>query len=105
MCKETKKFQGNKKCATGTKNVPISQNEDYKDPMGAKCYLLSHIMALNYRVCRVCLVWPFVVLYGLAVAFHDHRIVWPSVIFCGLVWPFNGLTWSFMAEYRLFSRS
>ena len=58
----------------GTKNVPISQNEAHKITigMGAKCYL--HIMELN---CRVCLVWPYVALYGL---------MWPCMALCGLVW-------------------
>ena len=66
MCKQTNYVQGNKKCAggtknvrvqgnekcsKGTKNVPISQNEDHQDHLGAKCYLLWHIMVLNWRVC------------------------------------------------------
>ena len=51
----TKIVQGNKKSAreqktckgTKTKNVPISQNDDRKGHMGAKCYVLWHIMVLN----------------------------------------------------------
>ena len=68
LCKGTKNVQENKKCARkqkmckGTKNVPISQNEVHKRPMRAKCYLLWHIMVLNFRVCLVLalcgLVWP-----------------------------------------------
>ena len=61
----------------GTKNALLSQNEAHKVTisMGAKCYL--HIMELNCRVCLVCLVWPYVALYGL-VAFHDHGHVLPN---------------------------
>ena len=33
MCKGTKNVQENKKCAKGTKNVPISQNEGRKGHM------------------------------------------------------------------------
>ena len=49
--------------------------------MGAKYYLLWHIMVLN---CHVCLLWPYVALkdwpylalYGL-VAFHGYVHLWP----------------------------
>ena len=84
--------KSNKKCAKGTKNVPISQNEAHKGPIRAEFFYLSrHIMVLN------CLVWPCVASYGL-VAFHGHRHV------C-LVWYCMAFLWSFMVEYRNFSRS
>ena len=50
MFKGAKSVQGTKKIAQVAKNVPLSQNEVPKDPMGAKCYLLWHIMVLNCRV-------------------------------------------------------
>ena len=34
LCKGTKNVQGNKKCAQGANNVPFSQNEVHRDPMG-----------------------------------------------------------------------
>ena len=39
MCKETKIVQGNKRCAQGTKFVPLSKNEVHKETMGAKLVL------------------------------------------------------------------
>ena len=68
MCHRTKNIQGNSNCAKGTNNVPISQNEDRKGHMGAKCNLLWHIKVLNYCVC---LVWPSMALYDL---------VWPPMV-------------------------
>ena len=62
MCKVTKNVQGNKKCAQVENNVPFSQNEVHRDPMGAKYYLLWYIMVL---ICRV----------------------WPYMAACGHIWP------------------
>ena len=62
-----KKMCRGKKCALGTKNVPLSKNEVHN---GGKCNLLWHIMVLN------CLLWPYMALYGL---------VWSCMVFCGLV--------------------
>ena len=80
----------------GTKNVPLSQTEG---PMRAKCYLLWHIMVLNFRVCLVLalcgLVWP-------CCCFLRPSI---CVALCGLIWPLYDLIWSFMEEFSLFSRS
>ena len=60
----------------GTKNVPLSQNEVYRDPMVAECYLLWHIIVLNYpRVDG--LICPRVVIDGL---------IFPRVVIDGLVW-------------------
>ena len=49
-------------------------------------------MELN---CRVCLVWPYFLLYGL---------VWPYVALYGLMWPyvaFYGFMWPYVALYGL----
>ena len=80
MCKRPKNVQGNKKYAHGTKQVPLSKNEVYKETMWAKCNLLWNIMVLNCCVCLVWLcvalcghVWPYVASYGL-VAFHLHNM-------------------------------
>ena len=73
-------------------------------------------MVLNCRVGRAWpyvalhdLVWPCMALCGLDVAFHGHDYVWPHKNSHGLVCPSmvfkSGLKWSFMAEYRVFSRS
>ena len=56
-------------------------------------------MALSGRT------WSYAASYGLDVAFHGHDYVLASL---ELAWPFmalNGILWSFMAEYRLLSRS
>ena len=72
--KGTKNVQGNKKCAKGTKYVPLSKNEVHKDKMGTKCNTLKQIMildcvALNGLMwsCKAFydLVWPWVALYDL----------------------------------------
>ena len=51
--------QMEQKTFKGTRNVPLSQNEVLRDPMVAKCYLLWHIIVLNWHFC---LVWPYVAL-------------------------------------------
>ena len=79
----SKNVCGNKKCSwkkemfSGTKNVPVSQNKVQKVPiaMGAKCFLLQHIIILIH----VCLVWPYAASYGL---------LWPFMALSGIVWPY-----------------
>ena len=102
MCMGTKNVQGN------TKNV-----------------LLWQIMVLN---CGVCLVWPYVALYGLMwhlmvltllfTAMTMCGLIWISMALCvlvltcmalfGVIWPLLALKVHFIvfyAEYRLLSRS
>ena len=94
---EQKCCKPNKNCA---KNVPTSQNEVHKGSKGANFYILWHFMTLN---CHVFLVWPFVAMYGHAVAFQGHRHVWPHStkhVLCDLVWAcmaLYGLAWRCMA--------
>ena len=61
-------FQIKQKCCEGTKNV-----------------LLWYITVITVLNCRVCLVWPYVALYGL---------MWPCM-------PLNGLVWPYVASYVL----
>ena len=104
----------------GTKNVPISQNKVHKVPiaMEAKCSVAHYDIDKCLPCMALCgLIWPHLALYGL---------MWPHMVFlfftamamcvriqlnmalCDLVWScmaLYGLLWSFMAEYRIFSRS
>ena len=79
ISKGTKNVQGNKKCAREQKNV-----------------LLWHIMVLN---CRVCPVWPCVVLYGLMWP-HFVLLLFTAMVMCGLIrlsMALCDLVWSCMA--------
>ena len=55
---------------------------------------------LWYWIVVFALYGPYVSSYGLVVAFYGHRHVWSFMALA-----LYGLLWSFMAEYRLFSRS
>ena len=62
-------FHMEQKLYKGTKDVPLSQNQVNKDPIGAKSYLLWHIKVLNCSVwlymASFCHIWPCMILWGL----------------------------------------
>ena len=71
MCKRTKNVHHNKKCAREQKKV-----------LGNKNVLLWQIMVLN---CRVCLVWPYVALYGLMWPRMALMLLFTAMTICGLI--------------------
>ena len=62
---------------------------EQKKCKGTRNVLLWHIMVLN---CHVCLVWPYVTLYGL---------LWPFVASYGLDVAFNGHDYVCVALFEL----
>ena len=122
MVVNKKMLQMEEKTCYGAKNNPRSQNEVHKRPMSVlssvthygiqlPCLPCMALCGLVWPCVALCgLVWPCMALCGLVwpcvgsydrVIFYGHR----HVALCGLVWALFGLIWSFMAQYRLFSRS
>ena len=97
----TKIVQGNKKCAS-VAHYGIEM-------LCLPCMAFVDLYGLMWPRMALMLLFTAMAVCGLIrISMALYGLVWPCMALHGLAWPcmaLNGIVWSFIAEYRLFSRS